>query len=258
MLERLAKTAKTYWLIPAFAAYAVLASLALPLIPRLGSLPMAAVLAVSETVMFLPPVLAFLAIARPNPREALFLRPLDAKNILLVSIMSITLIPVGSLISAASSMAFPNAAQEVLSKTREGPAWLALLSLGLVPAVLEEALFRGAILFQAKDADLKTAAFISGLFFGVMHLNPQQFPYAFFMGFFFALFVRRAGSIFASILAHMLFNSTSVLLSLIPAPIEDAEPSGAPILIFAAVAACCWILFLRTYQVFQKRNPDKA
>ena len=71
-----------------------------------------------------------------------------------------------------------------------------------------------------KIKNIYLAASITGLLFGIMHLDPQQFLYAAVLGFVLALVVRITNSIFASALIHFLINGTSItlqkLLSFIP------------------------------------------
>ena len=48
------------------------------------------------------------------------------------------------------------------------------------------------------------------LLFALLHLNPQQFLYAFLVGFIFCFLVERTDSLYASILPHMIINGTTV------------------------------------------------
>jgi len=53
---------------------------------------------------------------------------------------------------------------------------------------------------------------MNGLFFGIIHLNPQQFSYAFVLGVIFAYMVYYTRSIWAGILPHFIFNASQGLL----------------------------------------------
>lgn len=53
---------------------------------------------------------------------------------------------------------------------------------------------------------------LSGLVFGLMHLNINQLSYAAVMGIIFALLVEATGSMYSSMLAHFAANSYSVIL----------------------------------------------
>ena len=53
---------------------------------------------------------------------------------------------------------------------------------------------------------------MSGLYFGLMHLDGQQFLYAFAMGIVFCYMVYKTNSIFSSIISHFTINSSQTLL----------------------------------------------
>ena len=55
-------------------------------------------------------------------------------------------------------------------------------------------------------------AVLSGLVFGLMHLNINQLSYALLMGIVFALLVEVTGSMYSSMLAHFAANSYSIIM----------------------------------------------
>ena len=92
-----------------------------------------------------------------------------------------------------------------------------LLLIAVLPAITEEITIRGVVLSGYEDKNIYLSCAITGLLFGIMHLDPQQFLYAAVLGFVLALVVRITNSIFASALIHFLINGTlQKLLSLIP------------------------------------------
>lgn len=90
-----------------------------------------------------------------------------------------------------------------------------LLSLGVIaalPAFLEESVYRGCFFnVYSKKSPLK-AIFLSALLFGLMHLNLNQFSYAFVMGMIFCLLVEGTNSIVSSMIVHFTINGTSVVM----------------------------------------------
>ena len=54
---------------------------------------------------------------------------------------------------------------------------------------------------------------LSALFFGIAHMNFQQFCYAFFLGIVFGFLIEASDSILSSMTAHMVFNGSSLLLT---------------------------------------------
>ena len=80
-----------------------------------------------------------------------------------------------------------------------------------MPAVLEEIIFRGIFFFgYRKTNPITKAIFINSLAFAALHLNFQQFFYAFVMGWIFCLIDFSLDSIIPSMILHFIFNATQV------------------------------------------------
>lgn len=90
---------------------------------------------------------------------------------------------------------------------------LQLICIAVVPAVLEEFMFRGVFAGYYREKGILTAALLSGLVFGLFHLNFNQFGYAFALGVAFALLLEGTGSIFYGMFAHFLINGFSVIIT---------------------------------------------
>ena len=58
----------------------------------------------------------------------------------------------------------------------------------------------------------KRQVLLSSLLFGLMHMNFNQAPYAFALGVAMAVLVEATGSLWSSVLMHVIFNAQSVLL----------------------------------------------
>lgn len=91
---------------------------------------------------------------------------------------------------------------------------LGLLCITLLGPILEEFLFRGAITkVLLRKYDPWTAILLSGLIFGIFHINPAQVVGACLSGFLLAWLYYRTGSLIPGILIHILNNTLSVYLS---------------------------------------------
>ncbi len=83
-----------------------------------------------------------------------------------------------------------------------------------LPAICEELLFRGMILSSFRGhLRLPAGILLVGLLFGIMHLLIYRLIPITLAGTLFAYLVWRSRSIFTSMWAHFLFNSTALLLS---------------------------------------------
>ena len=94
----------------------------------------------------------------------------------------------------------------------EKPVLLNLIYMAVLPAVVEEYLFRGVMFQCLRSCGLFKTAVITALMFALAHGNLNQFLYAFAVGLFLAYLVEASGSVYASMLAHMCLNSVTVLL----------------------------------------------
>lgn len=96
----------------------------------------------------------------------------------------------------------------------EGPFGfvLGILSVAVFPALLEELLFRGAIMGSLLKFGKPFAIFTSALMFGLVHGNLVQIPFAFLVGLALGFVVVETGSIWTGVLIHFLNNLISTLV----------------------------------------------
>ena len=91
--------------------------------------------------------------------------------------------------------------------TTDGVAMLLYAINGMIlPAFIEEIVFRGAILQSLRRFGDGFALLTSSILFAVIHGNFVQAPYAFLMGLVIGYFVLRTGSLWTGIFIH-LFNN---------------------------------------------------
>ncbi|WP_426348424.1 CPBP family intramembrane glutamic endopeptidase [Alloiococcus sp. CFN-8] len=97
---------------------------------------------------------------------------------------------------------------------------------GITAPIVEEFIFRKLLIDRTIKYGSKLSLILSGLLFGLIHWNFQQFFYAFLLGMLFAYIYIKTGKLTYSIILHMILNSVSVLISaLYPVliPIENME-----------------------------------
>ena len=115
-----------------------------------------------------------------------------------------------SLLSYLTALFFPNPVEQSVGGIQSSGFLVSFVAVAVLPAVFEECFSRGILLSGYHFLGKYKAQFACALLFGLLHLNPQQFPYAFIVGFIFAFLVERTNSIFASILPHMIINGTTI------------------------------------------------
>lgn len=101
------------------------------------------------------------------------------------------------------------------------PAWLAIVVIGCLPGFVEELFYRGVMYSAFRKRSVLTGVLVSALTFGLMHMNFNQIMYAVYLGILFAFIVEATGSLFSSMILHMLFNAVNTAyLYILPKLIE--------------------------------------
>ena len=89
-----------------------------------------------------------------------------------------------------------------------------ILCVGIIIPIMEEMIFRGLIYRRMRhNVSMWKAMMFSALMFGFYHGNSVQFVYAFLSGILLAYLYEKYGSIKAPVLAHMLMNIVSCVLT---------------------------------------------
>ena len=171
------------------------------------------ILLITHTVVFIIPGIIYLIISKRPIKETLRLNKLNKKSLGIVILISFLIQPVMSFLSLISTFFFNNDIAEMINEISSTNYFVLLLLIALLPAISEELTIRGIILSGYDKKNKYIASIVTGLFFGIFHLNPQQFLYTFALGFILALVVRITNSIFASVIMHFIINGTSVTLT---------------------------------------------
>lgn len=172
-----------------------------------------AVIVIQDLIILLLPVLFYCFVTHTKLLEIIPHEKLSLKNALYVILLTILISPIILVVSSITTLFYSsyenNAA--MFSIIDGLPMGLCILALAVMPALFEELAFRGVILSNYKSVNLLKAAFVSGLFFGLFHMDFYQMPYALVAGVFFSFLVRYTNSIYASMLSHFLINVTQVI-----------------------------------------------
>ncbi|MPW27111.1 CPBP family intramembrane metalloprotease [Alkalibaculum sp. M08DMB] len=99
------------------------------------------------------------------------------------------------------------------------------IAVAIIPVFLEEVIIRGIILNYFKNTNIWQAAVITGLLFGMMHVDLGQFGYTTVLGIIMAAIVIITGSLWGSILFHFLNNFLTFIFIVILQAIERIIPN---------------------------------
>ena len=166
-------------------------------------------------LLILVPSFLFFLLTRYDIFEWIPFRRLNGKTIFLVIVFTFLIMPLISCVNIFSQLFTTNTAVEMLGELTDMPAIITVLIVGFVGPFCEEFTFRGVIYGGLRQSGyLFAAAAVTGIYFGLMHLNLNQFSYALVLGLVFSLLNEAAGSIWASIIGHAVVNTWNVILML--------------------------------------------
>ncbi len=120
---------------------------------------------------------------------------------------------------------------------------LNILTIALLPAILEEMLFRGYVLQTLRPLGDGAAVFGSALLFALMHTNIVQIPFALLLGLVFGFLVVRTSNILLSMILHFLNNTMSVVLEYVTLHM-DADTANVVVLTTFVVIGCIGLVAL--------------
>ena len=184
-------------------------------------------IAASELI-YLIPIIGYIILNGGEILDELQLKPLGPATVLLVILLAFLLMPVMSWINLLSMLFVKNYVSSSMESLQTDALAKNLIYVALVPAVAEEFMFRGIFFHGYRPAGVRKAAIFSGLCFGLIHMNLNQFCYAFVLGVIFALLVEATGSLLSSLIVHFMINSSSVWLLELSRHLYAAEEiSGA-------------------------------
>ena len=149
--------------------------------------------------------------------------------------------PLITLVNAVTMLYTDNTVAEMTPEILNVPFPLMLLLIGVFAPVCEEFVFRGIIFHSYRRTQAGIwPVILSALLFGLMHLNLNQSAYAFVIGLGLALLVDATGSIWSSVLFHVVFNSSEVILmyvadSMMPDVFTSSIASNDDMMIMIAV-----------------------
>lgn len=168
---------------------------------------------ISSEIVYLIPVLLCLLIGRDSIGKLIPHRAPRISTLLMTILFVLLLEPLMTCLNVITMLFSTNYVLEIRSDLSIISVPLQLICIAVIPAVLEEFMFRGVFAGYYREKGILTAALLSGLVFGLFHLNFNQFGYAFALGVAFALLLEGTGSIFYGMFAHFLINGFSVIIT---------------------------------------------
>ncbi len=205
-----------------------------------------------------------------NPKPASYLglkKGVNTSQLLFASIIALAAVPLilqlGGLIRMIDFGTYANELQEKADKSVKAflqmetvtQLLFALLVFAITPALGEELLFRGVVMrfIHKRTKNVHHSVLITALLFAMIHFQPYNLIPIFIMGVLLGYLYYYTGSLWISIIVHMVYNGAQVYLSYLASigsiPKETAEQDSFPIfiiLIALGIAAGAFIMFRKT------------
>lgn len=121
---------------------------------------------------------------------------------------------------------------------------LNLFIFAVLPALLEEMVFRGCVLQSLRPYGERTALWISSLLFALMHGNILQVPFAFIVGLVLGYAVIKTDNIWLAVAIHFANNAMANLLDYAMLKIPSPEDQNTLVVVVFAVLGMAGMLIL--------------
>ena len=191
----------------------------------LGRMSMTQISVVGE-LLFALPVICYVAVKRIRVKEWIPFQKIRVSTILMAALTGFLLLPLVTFINALSMLFATNYVSETGAQLAENQFLLNLLIMAVIPAVVEELIYREIFYHAYREKGVILGAVASAIVFGMIHRNLNQFFYAAVLGVVFCFLVEITGSIYASMTAHFVINGWSVLMMALQEPVQELAGSA--------------------------------
>lgn len=169
---------------------------------------------ISSAIVVAPSVLMLcLNRKKQDWKELLPFHKIKISTFFKIMLFTVAVSPVATFLNVLSQLFVENAVADVMTDMISLPFVLVFFLIAVYAPLSEEIVFRG-VLYQGfrQNSGAWRAMWYIGILFGIMHMNLNQAMYAFAVGVIMVLLVEATGSLWSSVLYHIFFNGTSVVM----------------------------------------------
>jgi sodium transport system permease protein len=214
----------------------------------------------TQLIIILLPVLLILKVSKTNIKSTLRLNKTNPVNFLLVLIAAIPALTVVAVLGQMINLVFPisqsylEGMNNLLNSSNYGFLY-SIFVIGVLAGICEETLFRGYIINGFKKLGFWKAIAISGLLFGIFHLDPFRLVPATLLGMWMGYLVLRTNSIFIPMFAHFVNNSLTIIMTTYGDKIPILKTlATADVIPYWYIIPAGLIVYL-VYQTVERINP---
>lgn len=200
----------------------------------LASVPFSGSRYLSSLMMYAVLAAFCLVYIRKNTIDIQISPKIESSNLILCLLLTILAFPIANALFSFGKMLFHTSKELSVGS---GNILIELIVLALIPAIVEETLFRGILCNMLSGLDSKFAILIPSLIFALFHFYIPSVLYAFLYGCIFSIVYLCTKNLIYNILMHLMFNSLNVFMSHFNIP-------GYSIFIMVIITIFSFLLFI--------------
>ena len=159
------------------------------------------------------PACGYCVITKEVPFGSYYRERLPIVTMILLVFLALAVLPVVWFINMLSMLVVPNFVAGALADMQTMPLVLNVALIALMPAVVEETIFRGIVYRNYAMKNPLRGMVLSGFLFALLHLNLNQIAYALPLGMLLAFVMELTGSFLAPMIVHFTINGTNAIIS---------------------------------------------
>lgn len=168
----------------------------------------------ASQILLAAPAIIYLFTTKQSLKETIRLKKIPFLSVFFLLIFSYLIMPFLTLLNAISMLFSTNIINGTITNiVDKTPFIFSITAIAFIPCILEESVYRGVFYNVYRKVDIRKGIILSGLLFALLHMNFNQFVYAFAMGVIFALLIEATDSILSSMVVHFVINGNSVVLT---------------------------------------------
>lgn len=164
-------------------------------------------------LIVLVPALVWVLLSKENLVKLAGFHKIKVSSFFMIILFTFLAMPLTTAVNVISMLFVDNAVTAISGEILQIPFFIMLLIIGVIGPFSEELVFRG-IVYQGyrRSGTALQALILSALLFALMHMNFNQAAYTIVIGAILVLLVEATGSLWSSVLFHVVFNSQQVCM----------------------------------------------
>ena len=162
-------------------------------------------------MVYLVPMILFVVLSGSRFKEFLHFGRVKLSTVFMTVLFAFLCMPLTTVLNLVTQFFVENTVEANSGVIMQMPFAVAFLLIAVYAPVCEEIIFRG-VTYEASKKGLNPfqAMCVSAVFFGLAHMNLNQAAYAFVLGLILVLLKKATGSLWTTILFHVVFNGYNV------------------------------------------------